>query len=235
MPEESNPPSKVNIVAIASDDDMWVVTTDQNTVLQILADPVNWIHANVTINGSGAVLWQPFVVCFQQISGAGTDPNVLVQGINETAVLTVQYVPTTTQSPSPLFPQGSTVSIVVVGESIYSHLELTGFTPTQVANTVFTSVTNPSLYYTQFNELPQTSNGAPVTPPYIFKPNATIPPQYLYQGWTPVTSGALKQGGGGDSCAMSTGNSDSQGNVWVNGIIVKSYSPTPVPSPSPSP
>src|SRR5580700_2295539 len=91
MPDSTTP--RIDVVNLASDDDLWVAQTDQNTVLQILANPVGWVSANVTIGGSPGVLWQPFVTVFQQISATGSDPTVLVQGINKTALLTIQYAP----------------------------------------------------------------------------------------------------------------------------------------------
>jgi len=235
MPDESKSNPQVNIISIASDDDMWVVTTDLNSVLTILADPVDWISANVTISGSPAVLWQPFVVVFQQVSGTGSDPSVQVQGINETALMTVQYVQTTGQTQSSLFPSGSTVAMLQVSQTVYTHLELTGFTPTQVANTIFTAATNPTEYFAAFNALPQTLNGSPVPvgSQLVFKPSATASVQYVYEGWTPTSGGGQVQTQDPTDCSMSFGDADSEGNVWVNGVIVKTYSPTPAPGPGP--
>lgn len=219
---------KANIISIASDDSLWAVQTDQNTLLTILADPADWVSNNIVINGSPAVLWQPFVVVFQQISGTGADPTIQVQSINETALMTVQFVQTNNApSPTNLFPSGAIVDIIQLGTSVYTHLQFTGFTPTQVANTIFTAVTTPSAYYQAFNALPQSVNGTPVPPgsQFVFSPNATIPTQYIYQGWTPTTSDPQQDDP--VACDMSMGDANLQGQVIVNGVVVKTYSPGP--------
>jgi len=229
---QPTPPSKINIVSIASDDDLWVLETDLDQLLQVLADPVGWVNANVVINGAPAVLWQPFVVVFQEISASGDDPTILVQGINETAVLTVQYVQTSPPpAPVELFPASTSVSILQTGTTVYTHLELTDFTPTQVANTMYTAVTSPETYFAAFNQLPQVSNGQliPIPNQMVFTQNRTLPIQYLYQGWTPQPSENEKPHHRPHdpkpplACDMSIGDADQSGNVIVNNVIIKTY------------
>jgi len=227
MESPGNPSFKV--VRIATDDDLWVAQTDQASLPTILADPVDWVSNNIQVEGEAGVLWQPFVVVFQQIASQGADPTVLVQGINETALLTVQFSDNLGQpEPTELFPPGTTHAILQEGANFFSHLQLTGFTPTQVANNIFIAATIPASFFEALNQLPQTVNGVAPTPPLNFYPNPTNPVQYLYQGWTPLNDEpAAPDDDEPVSCEILLGDADADGNVIVNNVIVKAYSPAP--------
>lgn len=223
---------KIDVINLAFDDALWVLETDLDQLLVLLEDPVGCVSENVSVNGAPAILRQPFVVLFQQTEVLPSDQTILVQGINETAVLTVQYSSKGTVVPdiNNLFPTGQKVQVLLQGSKVYTHLELAGLTPAQVANTIFTAATTSEIFLQEFNKLDQTLNGQDVPPAskMAFLPNTTTPMRFVYEGWTPQPAAA-----GGPpppqplDCSILLGDADANGNVIVNNIIIKSYAPVP--------
>jgi hypothetical protein len=249
---QTSTPSNINFYNVASDDALWVLETDHEQLLHVLADPAGWVKSNVKIGSEPAILWEPFVVVFHEIPASVRTPSVHTQGvqspvihvkgIHETAVLTVRYSRSSAPPPPPvgIVPDGEVLAILQVGQVVHTHLELRGFTPLQVASSLFNTVTSPEAYIQAINALPQTLNGVP-TPAdkkLVFQLNPATPTHVVYQGWTPkptVVDGkpvATPNMGNADTCSMSDGDANSQGQVIVNGIIVKTYTlPPPPPGP----
>jgi hypothetical protein len=237
----TNPPN-IDLYNVASDDALWVLETDHQNLLNVLAHPSQWVRENVKINGEPGILWEPFVVVFHEVPPSGRTPSVHedgtqkpiihVKGIHETAVLTVRYSRSATppSPPSGFFPEGSTLAILRVGDVVHTHLELTGFSALQVANSLFNTVTTPDAYIAAKNALPQTLNGEP-TPEgkklkFVLHP--TLPAHVVFQGWTPKPNTAVSLAAkpiqsDADACSMSDGDANSKGQVIVNGIIIKTY------------
>ena len=258
MPDEpqSTPPN-INIINIASDDTMWVLDANHDELLQVLTDPAAWVNANVKLGDKQAILWQPFVVVFHEVPPTGDKPTIHVQGIHETAILTVKYSRSTGATPPPdgLLPEGEVVAVLQSGQRVHTHLEFRGFTKTQVANTLFTAVTTPAAYIAALNAQPQTLNGVPTPADQkkVFVLDENAPPHITFQGWKPVpakATGPSKASGPTNSpepeksaepvaseepikpaddgsCGVGSGDANSQGQVIVDGVIVKTYSPWP--------
>ena len=233
MAESEQP--KINIINIASDDAMWVLETDHSELLQVLADPAEWVRTNVEINGEAGVLWEPFVVIFHEVSPSGEKPTIHVQGIHETAVLTVKYSRSSAPPPdiTGLLPEGEVLGVLKVGQRLHTHLEMKGFTKSQVANTLFMAVTHPKVYIAALNELPQTLNGADTQSDQKIKfdHDPTKPPHVTFQGWTPkvaITAASTpSQETASGACNVGAADANAEGQVIVNGIIVKTYIPQP--------
>lgn len=241
MAEDSNSstPPNINLYNVASDDALWVLETDHEQLLHVLANPAGWVRDNVKVNNEPAILWEPFVVVFHEVPASGRTPSVHedgtqkpiihVKGIHETSVLKVRYSRSAEPAPLPatIVPEGETLAILRVGNVVHTHLELKGFTPMQVASSLFATVTTPEAYVAAINELPQTINGeaVPDDKKLSFKLNPSAPPHVVYQGWTPKspTEGAAALAKSGDSCSVSDGDCNSQGQVIVDGVIVKTY------------
>jgi hypothetical protein len=241
----SNPPN-INLYNVASDDALWVLETDHEQLLQVLAHPAAWVHNNVKVNGKPAILCEPFVVVFHEVPSAGRTPSIHadgtqkptihVKGIHETAVLTVRYSKSETPAPDPtvFFPEGSVISILKVGNVVHTHLELSGFSSLQVASSLFSKVTTPDAYFTAMNALPQVLNGDP-TPgdkKLVFQRHPTIPTHVVFQGWrpTPEVSKELSKTMKSEAplaCELGDGDANSQGQVIVNGVIIKTYTAPP--------
>jgi hypothetical protein len=231
---QSNPSPNINIINIASDDTMWVLETDHSELLRILADPAAWVLAHVRIGDTPAILWQPFVVVFHEVGSIAEKPTIHVHGIHETSVVTVKYSRSKEAAPSTdgLFPEGAVVALLQTGERVYTHLEMREFTKAEVANTLFVAVTHPEVYLRALNALPQTLNGTDTPPAQkkVFGMKDGRAPHVTFQGWTPkegllTASEAPTQPVPADACNVGSGDADANGNVWLHGIIVKSYAP----------
>jgi len=250
MAGDSNPTPSINIYNVASDDTLWVLQTDHQQLLRVLADPPGWVSTHVLINDEPATLRQPFVFVFNEVAPSARTPSIHfqgvqtpiihVQGIHETSIVTVRYSQSSAPPPPPtgLLPDDETLAIIQVGEVVHTHIHLKGFKPGQVANTIFTTVSSPSAFLEALNALPQTLNGVPVSKSdkRIFRLKDNASPHFVYHGWrsTKKKAAGAKDAASGhegemddDSCMMSDGNADSQGNVWLNGVIVKTYALPP--------
>jgi hypothetical protein len=248
MADDSQTPSppNINLYNVASDDALWVLETDHEQLLEVLAHPSQWVRDNVKVTGEPATLWEPFVVVFHEVSSTGRKstvhadgtekPIIHVKGIHETAMLSVRYsrADQPAPPPEPFFPPGETLAILRVGNVVHTHLELRGFTSRQVASSIFNTVTTPEAHIAAMNELPQTLNGEP-TPDdqklkFVLHP--TIPPHVVYQGWRPKPEVAHAMAKASDEekstdCAMSNGDANAQGQVIVDGVIIKTYTLPP--------
>ena len=233
---KSTPPRTINLYNVASDDALWVLETDHSELETVLSDPVTWVKENVKVGNDPAVLWEPFVVVFHEIppsvrtpavhtEGIQT-PVVRVQGIHNTAILRVRYSRSTEPTPTEeLFPAGETLDILKVGNTVHTHLHLTGFDKPQVARSVVAAAASPEAYLAAMNELPQTLNGDP-TPPdkkLVFMLNQARPHHVVFHGSGPKPIGAAHSEFEDDSCVMSDGDANSQGQVIVDGVVVKTY------------
>jgi hypothetical protein len=242
--QSSTPPS-INLYNVASDDALWVLETDHEHLLHVLADPSGWVRDNVKINDEPAILWEPFVVVFHEVPPSGRTPSVHadgtqkpiihVKGIHETAVLKVRYSRSADPAPpsTSIVPEGEVLAILKVGNVVHTHLELKGFTPLQVASSLFATVTTPEAYIAAINTLPQTLNGelVPDDKKMEFIHNPASPPHVVYQGWTPKAAkeGLTTFAKDSDSCSVSDGDCNSLGQVIVDGVIVKTYTLPPPP------
>jgi hypothetical protein len=229
--EETSKPN-INVINIAIDDAMWVLETDHDELLQVLADPVTWVKTNVKFNQTPAVLSQPFVVVFHHVPPQGDTPTIKVQGLHETAVMIVKLSKPLTASkvPGTIFPQGEYLDVLQVGKSIHTHLHLSGFSKLQVAQHLLTSVTDQETYFAALNQLPQRQKGVitPEADKKVFKIDPNVPPHVTYQGWAPKLVPASGMKGGSDDptdedCTMANGDANELGQVIVNGVIVKTY------------
>ena len=250
---EDAPQPNINIINIASDDAMWVLETDQDELLSVLADPVLWVKTNVNFDGIPAVLVEPFVVVFQHVATRKDSSTIKVQGLNQTAVMIVKLPNPvrSTRTIGTIFPQGEFLDVLQVDDSVHTHLHLSGFTKFNVAEHLLSSVVDPVAYLNALNQLPQRQMGVITPEPdrIIFTLDPKLPPHVIYQGWSPKgtqedpprADHETHSGDGGghgnghghghghggppcdDSCTMATGDADAEGNVIVNGIVIKTY------------
>ena len=244
MSDESlpNPSPKINLYNVAADDALWVLETDHAELLDVLADPAGWVSQYVKFGDEPAIVIQPFVVVFHEVPGSvlpasdatgGTaKPYIHVQGIHKTPVIRVRYSTLAEAPPSQgaLFPEGEPLEVLRVGNVIHTHLHFTNFTPLQVANTIFTSVSSPSVFIDAMNSLPQTISGSPVPDDkkLLFVLDPALPPNVVYQGEIP-TAKAVDSAHDPASpqpvqnCAMVMGDANELGQVIVYGVIIKTY------------
>ncbi len=230
MPPIDSP--NVNVIALASDDDLWVVETDLAGLTNVLKNPAQFVATYVNINGKPGVLVQPFVIVFQENFPTESGPEVLVQGINETSLLTVKYVAGLKPEPSSetSFAPDEVNAILLVDKSAYSHLQFTDRTPEQVGDSIIRTITTPEIHFAELNALPQTVNGKdmPDNQKLIFEPTSDRVLQVVYQGTVPYAlSGPekLEDGPPNMACEVTMGDSNPAGQVIVNNIIVKTYPP----------
>ena len=228
--EESHQPN-VNIINIAIDDAMWVLETDHDELLQVLADPVGWVKTNIKFGDTPAVLSQPFVVVFHHVPPHGDTPTIKVQGLHETAVMIVKLSKPLAKSSSTgtIFPKGEYLDVLQVGNSVHTHLHLTGFSKYQVAQHLLSSVTDHETFFEELNKLPQRQNGVvvPDEEKKIFILAPSFMPHVTYQGWAPKLALSSGMKGGledpEESCDMTNGDANAEGQVIVNGVIIKTY------------
>jgi hypothetical protein len=230
MPASDTP--NINVIALASDDDIWVIQTDLSGLQTVLENPAGFVASHITIGGKPGNLVQPFVIVFQEIADKEGGPDVLIQGINHTALLTVKFSDklVAEDDGQPIYPVDQEHTILQHGTAIYSHLELANMSRAQIASSIIKSITSMENHNASLNGLTQTLNGTAVEPSnkLVFTHNPAQKPQFVYQGATnpPVPLAVTESGGGGSgdqTCMMSNGDANSQGQVIVNGVIIKTY------------
>ncbi len=229
MPSSDTP--NINIIALDADDDLWVVQTDLPGLQSILTNPAQFVHNHVVINGQPGVLVQPFVVVFQKFAAKPDGPEVLVQGINQTSLLTVKYADNLQMESGEdsILPPDEVHEIMNHGEAYYSHLQLAGRTPAQVANSIVRTLIAPNDHFSELNALSQTVNGqeAVGSDKISFQLHPTDPHQLIYQGFTAMDSEGDEDRIQDDpppiTCIVNSGGWDGDGNVNVSQTQIKIY------------
>ncbi|MDR3690739.1 MAG: hypothetical protein P4L46_15285 [Fimbriimonas sp.] len=227
MPSSDTP--SINVIALASDDDLWVVQTDLSGLRTVLEDPAGFVRTHVSINGEPGNLVQPFVIVFQEIPARKGGPDVLIQGINHTAMLSVKFSEALEAEDDgvPIHPADQVHAVLRHGNAVYSHLEMAGMDRTQVAASIVKSITSLPRHFESLNGLAQTHAGASVeaSKKLRFTHNPAAKPQFVYQGAVnpPAALASITPGGADQACTMSTGDANDDGQVVVNGVVIKTY------------
>jgi len=248
MPSSDTP--NVNVIALASDDDIWVIETDIAGLRTVLENPTGFVRSQISISGQPGDLVEPFVIVFQEIEAKEGGPDVLIQGINHTALLTVKYSANleVEDDGEPIHPVDEEHAILRHGNAAYSHLQLTGMSPVQVANSIIKSITSTENHFASLNSLRQTLNGEDVGPEgkHTFMPNTKQPTQFIYQGATehpaapkapvpptppatpipPATEpnpAVVEDPPPPPACSVNMGDCNNLNQVIVNNVIIKTY------------